>query len=565
MKTNTFNKLLSLLSIGVLMLSMVASPVGAQSFVQTSGTTGASSYPYQYQQNPYQPNQSCLVLTRGLAYGSRDGYGYNDVSRLQSFLISQGYLYSNVTGYYGSLTASAVAKFQQNNNLSPVGIVGPATRARIQQLTCNGGGVIPPSTQAPVITSMNPTYGPTGTYVTIYGSGFSSNNTIKFGNGGITNVPSYNGTSVQFRIPESMGVFCQSGQYCIALAIIVNPGNYAVSVVNDRGTSNSQTFTVTSGNSGNPYQPYGAPVINGIDAPTTLGVNQTGTWTVRATDQAGGGLNYSVDWGDQYYPYTSAAASQTFIQSSTFTHAYSQPGVYTVRFTVRGSNGLTTTSSVTVNVTSSGNNPYGAPYITSITPSYGPYGTVVTIRGNNFARFDNAINYAGVSRVLTGQASSDGSTLQFTIPATPCAQGYYCAQNVLPPGNYPISVTTSNGTSNNVYFNLTSGSTNTDQYITLSVGQTGTVNNVQIRPEAIREDSRCSAGVYCIQAGRVVVTTNLRGPSSSLSPDLQYGGSGNTSVNIDGYTVQITDVQPMKYQTGTIYTSDYRITYRVTR
>lgn len=53
----------------------------------------------------------------------------SDVSMLQSFLATDVSLYPEglVTGYYGSLTAAAVARFQTRNDLASVGRVGPLT------------------------------------------------------------------------------------------------------------------------------------------------------------------------------------------------------------------------------------------------------------------------------------------------------------------------------------------------------------------------------------------------------------------------------------------------------
>jgi len=94
------------------------------------------------------------------------------------------------------------------------------------------------------------------------------------------------------------------------------------------------------------------PVISGGIAPTTLNVNQTGTWTINASDPENGPLNYSVNWGDAIIaPISySASAQSAFIQTSTFTHSYSSAGIYTVTFTVQDNAGLTAQTSSTVQV-----------------------------------------------------------------------------------------------------------------------------------------------------------------------------------------------------------------------
>lgn len=65
------------------------------------------------------------TFNRQLQIGMRG----TDVSMLQSFLAKDVTLYpqGTVTGYYGFLTKSAVANFQDRNGLPSVGRVGPAT------------------------------------------------------------------------------------------------------------------------------------------------------------------------------------------------------------------------------------------------------------------------------------------------------------------------------------------------------------------------------------------------------------------------------------------------------
>lgn len=140
------------------------------------------------------------------------------------------------------------------------------------------------------------------------------------------------------------------------------------------------------------------PVINGVDAPTVLSVNETGTWNIRATDPQNGTLSYSVDWGDMVnYPavpcpagYTCVANSgvvplPTIQQGSSFTHAYSDARTYKVTFTVRNNLGLSTRSTATVKVTNSNASP-----LNIISPNGGEVwtkGTTQTIKWNSPAYF----------------------------------------------------------------------------------------------------------------------------------------------------------------------------------
>lgn len=74
----------------------------------------------------------CLNLTANL----RQGMSSSDVGRLQDFLISKGYLNSESTGYFGTLTFSAVQKYQSAQNFINSGYVGPLTRGAIAGETC---------------------------------------------------------------------------------------------------------------------------------------------------------------------------------------------------------------------------------------------------------------------------------------------------------------------------------------------------------------------------------------------------------------------------------------------
>ncbi len=102
----------------------------------------------------------------------------------------------------------------------------------------------------------------------------------------------------------------------------------------------------------------GAPVITGLDAPTTLAVGQQGTWTVRAYDPENGNLSYSVVWGDEVHATQgfSATPAPAVVQSATFTHVYNQAGTYTPTFLVTDNTGLSARTSASVRVGGGGTN-----------------------------------------------------------------------------------------------------------------------------------------------------------------------------------------------------------------
>lgn len=89
------------------------------------------------------------AIERTLKVGARGA----DVTAMQTFLASDPTLYPQglVTGYFGSLTKSAVSNFQARNGLTADGIVGPMTRPFLNVQMAGG---MASSTSAPVISSV---------------------------------------------------------------------------------------------------------------------------------------------------------------------------------------------------------------------------------------------------------------------------------------------------------------------------------------------------------------------------------------------------------------------------
>jgi len=81
---------------------------------------------------------NCANLTIDIKYQNTDTTDNgNIVSVLQNFLYRKGYLKTAPTGYFGSLTLSAVKAFQSANGINSTGYVGSLTRTAIQNLDCN--------------------------------------------------------------------------------------------------------------------------------------------------------------------------------------------------------------------------------------------------------------------------------------------------------------------------------------------------------------------------------------------------------------------------------------------
>lgn len=146
----------------------------------------------------------------------------------------------------------------------------------------------------------------------------------------------------------------QVGSVMSGYASRVPDGSYLVQICETGSSScDSSNAPFTISGSSVPPVPGPAPVIHGLDAPTTLAVGQTGTWTVRASDPQGGALSYSVVWGDEpayYMAQSTASASGQFVQATTFTHAYATTGNYSPIFTVKNSAGSTRETRASVQV-----------------------------------------------------------------------------------------------------------------------------------------------------------------------------------------------------------------------
>ena len=73
------------------------------------------------------PGASCFGFSRSLTIGSRG----DDVTALQNFLASKGHFKVATTGYFGPITAAAVAQWQASNGVTPAsGFFGPLSRAK---------------------------------------------------------------------------------------------------------------------------------------------------------------------------------------------------------------------------------------------------------------------------------------------------------------------------------------------------------------------------------------------------------------------------------------------------
>ena len=285
-------------------------------------------------------------------YDSEIGKRGDDVQGLQEFLNTEGYLSTTATGYFGPMTANAVARWQASQGVSAVGSMGPMSRERIR-IWCGGGNTGCTKEYAPVCgskpivcitTPCNPiqqTYG---------------NRCLMSADGATF---AYEGACRDATRSPSADPQCKKwtdGKYCGETCERPSPGSTLIGcaipmcLAPNAGTPPDRAPYCIEyfGNMGNK-----PPVISGLSGPTTLTLNEQGTWKIDASDPENGNLSYSVTWGDEWLmmgaPRTSSA-DYSIVQSTTFTHSYSNAGTYTVRVVVRDSAGAEAQTSMTVTV-----------------------------------------------------------------------------------------------------------------------------------------------------------------------------------------------------------------------
>src|SRR3989338_5042903 len=100
--------------------------------------------------DPEPPESFCVSLGVNMRYRMTDVQSGGQVSLLQDFLQSQGYLQSEPTGFFGLLTFQAVKSFQKSVGITPTGFVGPVTREKVKEISC-GGTVIPTGSSITVL------------------------------------------------------------------------------------------------------------------------------------------------------------------------------------------------------------------------------------------------------------------------------------------------------------------------------------------------------------------------------------------------------------------------------
>lgn len=431
---------------------------GCNGYSQYSTLTGQYCYGSTY------GTTSSYTFTRELGIGSRG----EDVVQYQTLLSNRGYSVGVIDGVFGSATRRATIKYQSANGLV---VTGNGDTETLTKLSASGT-VYPTDPYCPL------------TYVNgapVYSCNTSSGVTVSGVSG-----------------PQSLSVY--------------QSGTWTVSAYSQMGGTLS--YSVDWGDQPSYY--YGATTPGYLQQQTstfTHSYSQAGTYTARftVTNQYGqsaqtsltvvvgsntntGGINIDTvslpngSVGSSYYATISASGTTSLGYSWSVTNGSLPPGLYLTNVTcimapcygpatISGTPTTAGTYSFTVNVSSGGFGAYNsrtftivvsgqtvtAPSITSLSPSSGPVGTVVTVYGSRLLSPGTVINFD--NSPISVYPISD-SYLTFTVPSNITCSGPYYATGTMPCYNFPVtagthnvSITNTYGTSNTVVFTVTSSQT----------------------------------------------------------------------------------------------------------
>src|SRR3990167_3723280 len=329
------------------------------------------------------------------------GISGSDVKEVQSSLgVSQ-------TGYFGPMTAKAVAAFQADEGLTQVGIVGPQTRAAFAR-RCGWSNqtfsASPTSGASPLaVVFRSNIFNDLDSYSIDFGDGTSgtlqNNCSLGYGACGLPTVTHTYTAKLMYHPP----FFCNAP-----------PGAACAQTMPLAKQVGTATITVRGATS------TGAPSINSIDGPASPAAGHSGTWAVRASvpNNANAQLRCSVIWGDEdVFRQIQAfgAAAPMLATSGSFTHAYQSAGTYRPTFTVSNEVGSAQTSaSVSV-----GDDPVSSQTF-SATPTSGNAPLNV-----NFSYPYNSSTKGGLYTVNFGDGTSGQMTPSLTMAL--CAYSPDCS------------------------------------------------------------------------------------------------------------------------------------------
>jgi hypothetical protein len=311
------------------------------------------------------------------------------------------------------------------------------------------------TTSTTTITSISPTSAKVGDIVTIYGLNFDTVAPFIYLTNGylakvLTPITS-SSTQISFSVPSDLSV----GAYTVQ----------AISRANSTSSDNSVYFTVvaaTTPTSISVVSPSaGATLTSGSSSQIMLSANATSITNPIVKIQL---LQNNVLLGSyvQFYlnsngPSTTWIVGKYYDSNNNFLSATPGTGFQIQAVLMDGNSNVTITGSSGVFMITSGVTTQ-APTISYLSPSSGVVDSTFTINGNDFTLTGNAVNFGfGYIPDLT---SASGNQIIFTVPESldlrcrfsnpPCMTVTAMTQ----PGNYNVSVSNMNGTSNILNFTV---------------------------------------------------------------------------------------------------------------
>jgi len=397
-----------------------------------------------------------LGLTKTLQRGSSG----EEVRKLQEFLAKDKKIYPEglATGFFGKLTEKAVMRFQEKNGIEPVGVVGPKTRAKINEIS-SGGAAQARSQRPERITKLTPVSEEVGLTENLT-RGNSGNNVArlqeflsmfprvypeksKTGNFG----PATETAVKRFQARVGLSQKDQHGRVEGRTREIVN----ALLQVGER--NKPPKITDVSALS---FMPGSTITVKGRGFTATdnsIFLKGKIITTGLISDAAGTSITFVLPNNTPCQPGRACPIKVVNANGISNAHPFkidpapedpSKPSTPTRPEKGKPALPPPPPSPISPPLAPEEPAPTG-PVIISLTPWQGVLGAEVTIAGSGFTAKDNSVNFGGVVKAVTGLRSSDGKTLLFQVPQSPCKVGQSC----------DVSVTNANGTSNTVPFLLT--------------------------------------------------------------------------------------------------------------
>lgn len=343
----------------------------------------------------------------------RRGFSGEEVSAIQEFLAGEGLLQAQATGYFGPATEAALKEWQVREGVVSGGsaatmgwgVIGPRTW-EILKKRCSPEsaklGASPQRGAAPLTVEFKAQVNPTndsviadaGYYKILFGDGAeytfpctdpsgtcrppatshtyinAGTYTAKLVHYGFFGIAGANEVVVgraQIVVGDGGGIACTkeyapvcgrpsgcantcpAGMYCTMMCQLHEPQTYSNKcMLKAAGAEYLYDGACRDWSANKP------PVVSGLSGPTTLSVNETGTWRVTASDPENQSLSYAVTWGDErIYPMAmmdKAVSSAAFYQDTMFTHSYASAGTYTITIVATDSQGQSAKTSTTIRV-----------------------------------------------------------------------------------------------------------------------------------------------------------------------------------------------------------------------